>query len=133
MSSNPRTGPIPLVRCEAHGRVDQTEIEDQPDDEAGRLEQRLAHVQGIHDFPRDVQGEAEEGHAVGFGLETAQGHEDVGRVPEQDAEPQQHGRERDDPARDMVGGNVAGAHLRRPEREEPRGGGRGFVEQRGYL
>lgn len=111
VSSHPRAAPLPLVGREPDGGVDQADVEDQPDDEARRLEQGLADVEAEDHLPGDVEREAQQRHAVGLGLQAATRHEDVRRVPAEDADAQGGGRQGHQPAGGVVGGDVGGAHL----------------------
>lgn len=110
MPPNPAAGPLPFVRRKLDRRVDQPDIEDQPEGEAGSFDERLAHVEGVDDLPRDVYGEAQQRHAVGLCPEAPERHEDIRRVPEEHADSERDRRQRHDPVGYVGWGHVAGAH-----------------------
>lgn len=101
---------LPLARRVPDGGVDQAEVQEQPDDEAGRLEGGLAHVEAKDELPGDVEREAQQRHAVGLGLQAAARHQDVRRVPAEDADAQGGGGEGHEPGGRVVRRDVGRAH-----------------------
>ena|ERR1700722_6538592 len=92
--------------------VDQSEIEDHPYSEDATLERRFCNIEREDYFPGEVEGERENGHAIGTRAEGGADEKNVGYCPKNSAGLEKAVRHELEVGGDVRGWDIVGAHYR---------------------